>query len=319
MLVDSHEHDLMRGVPDRLPASIIREMSRIEPHRALLAVAAEWLGVAAAVALYMWQPGALTLVIAVIFIGARQHAMTVLVHDACHYRFLRRRWANELFGNLLLGWPMFMSVAGFRKYHSEHHKHFNEADDGNRVLWRTHGPDGQLRAEWVYPKTRRQLALLLLRHTLLLTGVRWILRGVLAVVFVKEPISSRIGRVAFYAVIATLLTTTGHWREFLLLWLLPMCTWHIAIQYMRIIAEHSSVRSHDDEFRGTRTTLATPLERLLMLPRNVGYHIEHHWYPSVPFYRLPELHNTLMGKPRFAAAAEISPSLRASLSRVTRA
>jgi fatty acid desaturase len=318
MSADSHEHDYVRGVPDRLPAALVRKLSRIDPVRALLAVASEWLGIAAGVALYMWHPGAWTLLPVVIWIGARQHALTVIAHDASHYRFLRQRWANELFGNLLLAWPVFISVAGFRHFHGEHHKHFNEVGDGNRVLWRTHDAEGRLRPEWVYPKTRSGLVLVLLRHAMLATGVRWIVRGLLSVLVIKEPAWARLGRVVCYAGLATLLTVSGHWRELLLLWVLPLCTWHVVIQYMRLIAEHSAVRSHDHEFQGTRTTVATPLERLLMLPRNIGYHLEHHWYPSVPFYRLPELHAALMATPRFAAAADISPSLLRSLASVTR-
>lgn len=319
MSADSHEHDYARGVPDRLPAAIVRELSRIEPSRALFAVASEWLGIAAGIALYMWRPGLLSLLPVVIWIGARQHALTIIAHDASHYRFLRQRGANDWIANLLLAWPVFISVAGFRHFHGPHHKHFNEVGDGNRVLWRTHDADGRLRAEWVYPKTRLGLALVLLRHGMLATGLRWIVRGMLSVLVTPEPAWARLGRVGFYVAVATLLTATGHWREFMLLWLLPWCTWHVVIQYMRLIAEHSVVRSHDREFRGTRTTLATPLERLLMLPRNVGYHLEHHWYPSVPFYRLPDLHTALMATPRFAAAADISPSLRSSLEAVTRA
>ena len=55
MSSDSHEHDYVRGVLDRLPAAIVRKLSRIEPSRALLAVASEWLGIAAGVAFYMWR------------------------------------------------------------------------------------------------------------------------------------------------------------------------------------------------------------------------------------------------------------------------
>ena len=29
--------------------------------------------------------------------------------------------------------------------------------------------------------------------------------------------------------------------------------------------------------------------------KNVGYHIEHHLYPGVPYYNLPKLHKLLMG------------------------
>lgn len=317
MSVDSHPHDYDGTVPDRLPAATVRELSQIAPGRALLAVAGEWLGIVVGVGLYLWRPSLPTFVIALVWIGARQHALTVIAHDASHFRFLRRRWANELFGNLLLAWPMFISVAGFRKYHGAHHKHFNQPGDGNRVLWRTHTPEGELRPEWIYPKSRAALLALLLRHGLLATGLRWIVRGLLSVFVVAEPLWARLARIGFYVGVATTLSMLGSWREFVLLWLAPLCTWHVVAQYMRLIAEHSAVHSDDPDFQGTRTTIPTPLERLLILPRNIGYHIEHHWYPSVPFYRLPELHAVLMATPRFAAHADISRSLRGSLAAVT--
>jgi fatty acid desaturase len=55
------------------------------------------------------------------------------------------------------------------------------------------------------------------------------------------------------------------------------------------------------------------LESIFILPRNVGYHIEHHWYPSVPFYRLPELHQHLMAREGFQTHAVIKRTVFASL------
>ena len=55
------------------------------------------------------------------------------------------------------------------------------------------------------------------------------------------------------------------------------------------------------------------LEKFFILPRNIGYHIEHHWYPSVPFYRLPELHRLLMARNGFRAHAVVRRSVVISL------
>ncbi len=48
------------------------------------------------------------------------------------------------------------------------------------------------------------------------------------------------------------------------------------------------------------------LERILVAPLNVGYHLEHHLYPSVPFYRLEELHRRLMRVDVFRNQARIT-------------
>lgn len=102
-----HPHNTSRTIPERLPATIIKELSRLEPSRALATTAGEWLSIAAVIALCtsFWHP--VLYVIAVMFIGARQHALIIMGHDASHYRYLPKRWQNELLANLFLMWPVF--------------------------------------------------------------------------------------------------------------------------------------------------------------------------------------------------------------------
>ena len=52
-----------------------------------------------------------------------------------------------------------------------------------------------------------------------------------------------------------LITIFGAWYAFLLYWIVPYCTWHIAIQYARLICEHSAVESEEEEYAITRTTI----------------------------------------------------------------
>ena len=314
----AHPHEAVAGVPDRLPAAELRALSTLEPAKALAAIGLEWLGIAAAAGLYLWRPGVLTYLVAVVFIGARQHALTVIGHDASHYRLLPTKRSNDLVANLFLMWPIFISAGGFRHFHSPHHRYFGGPEDGNRSLWKTHNAIGELAPEWVYPKTPAALVAKILRHMAFATGIRWIIRGLLGMFVIREPLGWKLGRNLFYVLAAATLTLGGWWLEFLLVWIVPLCTWHVAIQYMRLIAEHSVVASEDPDYQGTRTTLPTRLEALLILPRNIGYHLEHHWYPSVPFYKLPALHQRLMEEPRFRAHADISPSLLRSLVQVTR-
>lgn len=316
---EDHPHDAVAGVPDRLPVAELRELSRLQPARALAATGIEWLGIAAAMALYLWRPGVLSYLLAVVFIGARQHALTVLGHDASHHRYLNHKFANDLVSSVLLMWPVFVSVWGFRNFHGDHHKYFGGARDGNRLLWRTHTAQGELAPEWVYPKTRRELLRKLLRHSVFATGLRWVLRGLISCFVLREPWPWKVARVGFYVGVIALLSVCGWWLEFVSLWLVPLCTWHVTIQYMRLIAEHSAVNSDDPAYQGTRTTIPTRLEALLILPRNIGYHLEHHWYPSVPFYKLPALHARLMREPRFRHNADISTSILSSLVQVTKA
>jgi len=57
---------------------------------------------------------------------------------------------------------------------------------------------------------------------------------------------------------------------------------------------HGNAPDRTDTFRQTRTYLLNPLAAFLFAPHQVNFHLEHHLYPSVPYYRLPELHRWLM-------------------------
>jgi fatty acid desaturase len=312
----AHPHDSASPIPIRLPGPELRALSVIEAERALRAIGAEWLGVAAAIAVchLWWHP--LLYVLAVMFIGARQHALAVIGHDATHYRLFQRRAANDWIGNALCLWPVFISVEGFRKFHVPHHQHTNLDADGNRELWHTHH-DGELVSDWQYPKSRLKLAVVLLKRGLVITGLWWMTRGLLSSIVVRERPVVIVARYTYFAGVVAAVTLTGTWSPFVLYWLVPYCTWHTAIQYARLICEHSAVHSPSPAFEVTRTTIPTWLEALFVLPRNIGYHIEHHWYPSVPFYRLPDLHERLLRDPDYRHNANIAGSVWQALGECT--
>ena len=159
----------------------------LDTARALIATAGEWVSIAGAIALctLFWHPA--LYVLAVMFIGARQHALIIMGHDASHYRYLPKRWQNELLGNIFLMWPVFASIEGFRKFHSTHHQFTHLPNDGNRHIWYTHDAAGELEPDWVFPKTRAGLALVLLRRAAFLTGMFWIVRGVVGSSLIPSP------------------------------------------------------------------------------------------------------------------------------------
>jgi fatty acid desaturase len=311
--LEPHPHESRGTVPDRLPAEIIRELSVLRPHKAIAAIVVEWVAIAAAIVLCeaAWNP--VLYVLTVVWIGARQHALTVLGHDAAHFRLLpNRRW-NDWIGNLTSFWPTFVAIENYRQFHGEHHRFTGTPADGNRTIWRTHTLAGELTSEWTFPKTRAALVVTILRRAAFLTGLYWIVRGLAAAVILKRSWGQVITRLLFYTVIVGSLAIAGILPGFFLYWIVPFCTAHIAFQYIRLICEHSAVYSDDPTYAVTRTTVARWWERWLIVPRNIHYHIEHHWYPSVPFYNLATLHHRLMAQPRFYRYAVVTMSVSASL------
>ncbi len=97
------------------------------------------------------------------------------------------------------------------------------------------------------------------------------------------------------------------WWAYPLLWVVPLLTWQMVITRIRNIAEHAVIPDGDDPLRNTRTTKANVIERALIAPYFVNYHLEHHLLFYVPCYNLPRLHATLMRGPH-AARMEVQPN-----------
>ncbi|MDJ0827055.1 MAG: fatty acid desaturase [Rhodobacter sp.] len=72
------------------------------------------------------------------------------------------------------------------------------------------------------------------------------------------------------------------------LWIVPML---LGQPFLRLflLAEHGRCPYVADMFENTRTTFTTRFVRWLSW--NMSYHIEHHAFPSVPFHKLPDLHD----------------------------
>jgi len=303
--------------PVRLDPAGVRRLSRLSHARSLGGIAVEWLGVAAAVAFceVFWHPAVYLLAVA--FIGARQHALAQLIHEASHYRVLRGRAWNDAVADFFCGWPVLLTTRWFRAFHWRHHSHLGGPGDGNRGQYRTHTPDGELTPLWVFPKSPWSLAALLLSD----------LAGPLGLLYVATtPRRMLAGRAwgkaaaqaAYYAAVVGALVWAGWGTRLLLYWFVPLGTWYVMANHLRIMAEHSGLPESGDPFASTRTTLPTLLERLFFLPKNVNYHVEHHVHPSVPYYRLPELHRAMAALPGYAGRAHVTRTLRGVLRELVR-
>jgi fatty acid desaturase len=112
-------------------------------------------------------------------------------------------------------------------------------------------------------------------------------------------------REVYTLILVVSFTYFGLWIPYLVLWMVPMLTWLKVVLRMRTIAEHYAL-DYGHMFRQTRTTYANLLERIFVAPHNIGYHLDHHLYPSVPFYNLRALHEELLKTEEFRKQAHLT-------------
>jgi fatty acid desaturase len=263
-------------------------------------IAAEWLEIALAIAFcrHFWSP--ILYLITIAFIGARQHGLLILMHDGAHYRLFRNRRMNDLISEIFLAWPNFVTMRSYRQHHFAHHRFLNSDRDPD-WLRKKDDPD------WWFPKNWAQLGKLFGRELFgggAIYNIR--LSRSLSAEDPTPPQGFTIFRLVFYGLIIALIVYSGAFAGFVLYWLVPFATWLMLVLRVRSIAEHFAIARRDRTCSNTRTTLPRIFDRIFIAPNNICFHLEHHLYPSVPFFRLPELHRLLMTDAQFASSAHLT-------------
>jgi fatty acid desaturase len=279
-----------------LDPATIKSLSKIKPWRGIVQVALEWLGIAAAIILCQtfWHPA--LYIFTVIWIGARQNGLAVMMHEAVHYRLLPNRKWNDWVGEIFTAWPVLVTVDSFRQTHWAHHRHVNKPED----------PDWQRKQTelFEYPKSGLDMVFITVKYWLGLYAIKQLLEANQGV---KIPAQLKYLRLAFYSCVIVASIAFQFWLGLLIYWTVPLFTYFLWIIYVRGVAEHfGGIEDHEDLLEKTRHIEANFFERLLIAPNYIHVHIGHHLYPSVPFYNLRELQRLLMRNPDYASRAHVT-------------
>lgn len=283
------------------------------PLRGLWLIAHAWLVILGAIALVAWWPNPITFLVAVVLIGSRQLGLAVLMHEGAHGCFSADQKLNMWLSQWLCAYPIFAETRAYRRYHLQHHARTQQHDDPDLVLSKP------------FPITKASYRRKFLRDITGQTGYEQRKAQLLGALGDRGWLLDRRAQHFWQKLGPQFLVNAGLfagfaiagvWWAYPLLWLLPLLTWFMVITRIRNIAEHAVVGDSDDPLRNTRTTLANWLERALVAPYWVNYHLEHHLFYYVPCYNLPKLHRILRAGPH-AARMELAPSYRDVLRKAT--
>lgn len=243
-----------------------------------------WGVIFGAMAVFVAFPNPLTYILAVMVIGARQLGLAILMHDGAHGVLTQNQKLNTFLSQWFCAYPMMAETGAYRRYHLKHHANTQQPEDPDLVL------------SAPFPITCKSFRRKMIRDITGQTGYQQRKAQILNALGKAEwPLEQRLrnywaklgratlAQLAIFAVLAA----SGHWYLYFALWLVPFLTWHQAITRIRNIAEHAMVPDNDDPFRHARTTNTNLLERALIAPYWVNYHVEHHLMMWIPCYNLP--------------------------------
>jgi len=269
------------------------DLSRRQPWRGPMLVVHAWGIIAAAIALVAIWPNPVTVILAIMLIGARQLGLAILMHEAAHGALHPNRKVNDFLGHWLSAAPVGAALPSYRAYHLAHHKYVQSDEDPDLIL------------SAPFPVTKASMRRKFIRD---LTGQTFFRQRVLGL-FVQmkgdsaaekqaEVLSGRKGLYHFLitnGVLLGLAIVSGLWWAYPL-WLIAMATWFPFVTRIRNIAEHACVEVTEDPLGHARTTVPSWWERLLIAPYWVHYHSEHHAFMHLPCYRLPKAHEMMQEK-----------------------
>lgn len=283
-----------------LDQKLVKQLSGLHALRTGLTVAFDWAVIAAAITFSEWQGSWWALVAAWIIIGGRMHGLGVMIHDFSHYRFIKNKTASDWIGDLFLAWPLLTFIGGYRQNHLAHHRYTNTDKDPDWTF-----KLGKL--EFTFPQSWQYAVMNLLGYLVGVSSYRD-LKGLMSRLSDDKdrPKGYQLKRFGYYIFFAFVFTITGTWTGFLLYWAVPFFTFFLLFLYIRSVAEHFGSMDYETELGSSRTVIPYLWERAFFAPHNVNYHLDHHLYPSVPFFNLPKLHAALMADPEYAAGAHIT-------------
>jgi fatty acid desaturase len=291
----------LTGRSSYIDAKTLRRLSRLSPWRTGMALAADWAVIALAILVSEWSGNWLVYLMAIPVIAGGMHGLGALMHEFAHYRFVRNKALSDAVGDILAAWPLLATTDGYRRNHLAHHRYTNTDKDPDWVI-----KLGKRR--FTFPHEMRFALLNVLGYFIGVNSLRDLGE---AYHRIKEDDSAsrgyKIARLSYYVAIVALLVVFGWWQEALLYWVVPYLTVFFLLLYIRVVAEHfGPTLEHDHELTGTRTVIPLPLEAWFFAPHGLNYHLEHHLYPGVPFYRLRDLHAVLMRNEAFASRAHVT-------------
>jgi fatty acid desaturase len=222
---------------------------------------------------------------AMLLLGIVQVALFAPLHETMHLTAFANRRANAVVG-WLAACPSLMNWHFYAAYHLAHHRFTQDPErDPELMVPPPSSFDTYLSRVLAVNFWRARFAV-----------IRDCLRGDLSgypyVIATSRPrvIHSVRAMCAVMAALCGVMIVCVGWWAPLALWVGPQL---LCQPFLRLflLTEHTLCSSDENRLTNTRTTLTSAAVRLLMW--NMNYHTEHHLYPSIPFHRLPEVHDVI--------------------------
>lgn len=265
----------------------LRALSQRSNLPAALYLASHFGAIAATTAGLYWTAGTWWCLPLLVLQGLLINFLYAPEHECDHFTAFASRWLNVVVARIC-GFFILLPNDDHRWAHYAHHRWTQDWEKDTELQGRSAVTSG-----WQYLWLISGLPLLWGRLVVL---VRYSL-GRLSPAHLTDAQRAAIERMARlhlagYIAIAWSAVSLGSWWP-VYYWLGPFVAFHWVYR-LQGFGEHTFLSHRPHTLLNTRTLKTNAFMRWLNW--NMTYHTVHHTYPSVPFYRLPELHREVEAK-----------------------
>lgn len=306
--LSSLKSDIRKSLGKSVYRLKLQPCMKLDPQRFYKDIASNWLLIILALLGVSYQPLYWMYAIAFPLIGFCQYRLFILGHDAIHGTLHSNRALNDRLAKWTIYGPLFMGLEDARRNHLKHHQGLGTPSDPDRYLHILSNKNTPL------------------KFLLFCSGLATFWKTVLKVTpfgqfldyhntsalysvdkDAKLPSSTLINYIRqrvpvlfMQTLLISLLAILGLplW-SYPVLWVAPIYFCVFVPDEIRAFCDHAVPLLPDYAADTSRLVTFTPTwwERILFSPHNMNYHAEHHLWPNVPYYNLPQMHELIKNRP----------------------
>jgi len=271
----------------------IRNLSQQKLFPWLFDAMLDWLIIAAAMYFAVRCSNIVAYLCAIFVVGNRQHALAILGHDGAHSTIHKNKRFNDFLANLFCFWPLLITIEGYRRLHSSHHKNTGTADDPELLHKKARSP------QWDLPFRFRKLS-----RYVLLDCIGYSLPDLFIILTFSKPDNPwrLLPVVVLHLSLVAISLLFGIWW-LPVVWYGSLATSFMIFFRLRLWLEHQGMVL-------TQRIHLTPLQGMILSPHKAWLHWEHHRYPALPYHKLERARSFLAVEPTVIDLRKLIENLR---------
>lgn len=218
--------------------------------------------------------------------GVIIYHLNILGHEGIHLLIMNSKSGNDFLTRFFILSPQFSPLNLMRANHLNHHRNLGTDKDQDVQYYVGLLKDGKM--SLLFKLVFSLFGVMVLPIALKLFKKKNIKDQTPNDGLLFEIFAIGISQLAIFIIFWKL---SGFWWSYFFLYFLPIFTVMTGLNTIRSCIEHADPNVPPMR---ERTFISNRIERFFFSPLNMNYHAEHHYYPTVPFYYLPQLRDELL-------------------------